>query len=562
MADALQNIKDQITNLKNRIATEGVTDSSGRYLLALTSPSSIAATGLADQVSPLTFPSQDNPPSGTYSSQVASGNAQIGSLSDAASNGDADFQKRIMDIIGSVKEPTDNTQNYIDQFNASVQPVQNSVNDSTGKINALKAQLEGYNAEQTAQELQFKNEGISSGAIQGRSIDLERNNAIRALPIQAQILAEQATLTGNTALLQQAQDKLNMVFKIQSDYQTQLYNYQKDLRDAVFQYADKQQQITLQQQQKQADQDTQTQKDLINDAQSWAAKASANGQMDLAAEFANPNITREELQQLAGKVAVTGTMRAIVDPATGQINYYYVKPPAQGASTGVTGGGESNPVISTSQSSTPPSYIKAATEGYPGGSYIDLSKLSSQAQIVAAQNYSAKTGTPLLTKDDADKVQSANQSYQSAASLIEQVRKLTKNVVNADNSQTSMTFQGFNLQRIAAAPWSSTNNDAKAFIAARESLLSLITRAAGEKGVLTDSDVARIANALPGYYDNKDLATQKAANLDAVIQSVFQGAVKAYITNNIGSGTSNQPPPSGYQYQSTSGNTYILPYNQ
>lgn len=459
--------------------------------------------------------------------------------------------------INNVPPTTDTMPDYLKQYLNEPVPTnpldtyntlstQYGVDEKQKKVNDLQAQLDAITAGQNVAELQLPKEGINQAGANARNITLERENAIRALPIQAQLLAAQGNLKAAT-------DKLNTSFQIQNNYNDQLFKYKSDLRKSVYDYATEVQKQKLLAQQKADEKTQQDKKDLLNDAQSWASKASANGQMDLAAQFADPNITREKLQELAGKVAVTGTMRAVIDPSTGQITYYYVKPPAQGAN-GTNTNISTNGTNQTNVTKTNiPNFIKSATENYPGGNYIDMSKLSAQAQIVAAQNYSARTGTPLLSKEDANKVQEANASYQSASALIDKIRNLTKNVITAKNSVVDQTLQAANLKRIELAPYLSTNNDAKAFISARQSLLSLITRAAGEKGMLTNTDVQRIANALPSYGDNKDLAIQKATNLDTVIQSVFQGAVKAYIQNN-GTGTSN----SGSSGQTSSGLNYTI----
>lgn len=219
-------------------------------------------------------------------------------------------------------------------------------------------------------------------------------------------------------------------------------------------------------------------------------------------------------------------VRAIVDPVNGGITYYYSKgggnqiPGTEGTPFG-------NVPPPVTKISIPP-IIQAAVEKAGDFQYIDMGKLVT-GQIPLAQRVSTSNNIPLLSKEDASKVQEANQSYLSASALIQQVRNLTKDVITARNDRVSMGTQAAGLEFADRFPVLSKDNQAKEFISARKSLLSLITRASGEKGVLTDTDVNRIANALPGYGDNKELGLAKANNLDEVIKSVFSGAIGAYI---------------------------------
>ena len=152
-------------------------------------------------------------------------------------------------------------------------------------------------------------------------------------------------------------------------------------------------------------------------------------------------------------------------------------------------------------------------------------------------------GVPLLSKEDANKVQESLQSFSSARALVDQIVNLSGKVLTASDSAGDQTAQAMKLKAIELAPSLSTNNDAKQFISARNSVLSLLTRAAGEKGVLTNQDIARIAQALPSYSDSATLAAQKASNFSSVLQSVLTGALNAYIgtPGNSGGGKTISP---------------------
>ena len=68
-----------------------------------------------------------------------------------------------------------------------------------------------------------------------------------------------------------------------------------------------------------------------------------------------------------------------------------------------------------------------------------------------------------------------------------------------------------------------TNADAVLYQASREAVISLLTRAFGEKGVLTTQDVERIKNALPTLIpipDTKTIAEAKIKQLKGLVEEI------------------------------------------
>jgi len=64
---------------------------------------------------------------------------------------------------------------------------------------------------------------------------------------------------------------------------------------------------------------------------------------------------------------------------------------------------------------------------------------------------------------------------------------------------------------------------ARAYEDAKSAFMSKISRAAGEKGVLTDQDIARIEKAIPNFYDTPETASEKWQ----LIESIMNSAIKA-----------------------------------
>lgn len=104
-------------------------------------------------------------------------------------------------------------------------------------------------------------------------------------------------------------------------------------------------------------------------------------------------------------------------------------------------------------------------------------------------------------------------------SLEKQFKKL-----NIGEDVPSATFRGGVLQLESMAP----STDAGIYSAQRNNI-SLIVRAMGERGVLTDQDVARIHTNIPGFYDTKTSANQKMSTLRGILSSAQANMKKGLV---------------------------------
>lgn len=184
---------------------------------------------------------------------------------------------------------------------------------------------------------------------------------------------------------------------------------------------------------------------------------------------------------------------------------------------------------------TLPSFLQPALGNIAGNQYLDMSVITPQ-QIPYAQQVSAQTGIPLLSKDDVNKVQDAQTTYQSGIGLINNVASLASSLITADNPASALA-QAASLNIQANVP----GTQAKLYQDARNGFLSLITRAAGEKGTLAQGDVERIQAALPSFSDTKQTAATKIQTLS----NIFQSAVQANISSRIGSKMGNKSVGAG-----------------
>ena len=171
-----------------------------------------------------------------------------------------------------------------------------AVKASQARLAAINAQLAGITAEAQAipiqQQKDAEGRGITAAGLAPITTAALRNNALRALPLQAQALgvqAEVAAAQGNAELsqsiLQQAQDHLDKVFQIHSTDATNQYNYRKDVLGKIYDSLTAKEKARADALQKQRDQDFTLMTNNLNNAQALAKMAIENGQGALAAKI-------------------------------------------------------------------------------------------------------------------------------------------------------------------------------------------------------------------------------------------------------------------------------------
>lgn len=192
-----------------------------------------------------------------------------------------------------------------------------------------------------------------------------------------------------------------------------------------------------------------------------------------------------------------------------------------------------------------PAFIKAALQNASGMQYIDMGKLTS-AQEPAAQAYSAQLGIPLLTKEDADKIQEVEATFNSTDAMLSSIENLSSKLITA---QSGFGVPGQYLSDKLGALFRS-NTDAKVYQDTVKSFSSLLTRAAGEKGTLTDQDVNRIINALPTFTDTVQTAQAKLQQLRNLYSATKSGVYQAYL--------GQAPQQQAYSGQTSSGLKYQI----
>lgn len=119
-------------------------------------------------------------------------------------------------------------------------------------LSGVNARITGLTAEAEAAKLAQENTFGTTGNTVGQQAQIDRNYAIKALPLQIEALTAQAQVAqaqGNTALaqdaLQQAQSHLDTVYKVQQQDAQNAYDYKTKIATAVYNFASEQQKSQL-----------------------------------------------------------------------------------------------------------------------------------------------------------------------------------------------------------------------------------------------------------------------------------------------------------------------------
>jgi hypothetical protein len=136
------------------------------------------------------------------------------------------YQKLVEQIsggtFGQAPERVDPTQ-FDEEY--GIEQKQQLVNDLTAQLNAI-------NAEAQAAQLSIEGQGrgITTSILGGQQARMERQRAIRALPISAALSAAQGNLDF-------AQGQITQALEIEKDYSDKVYQYNRDQRDAIYDIA-------------------------------------------------------------------------------------------------------------------------------------------------------------------------------------------------------------------------------------------------------------------------------------------------------------------------------------
>jgi len=135
------------------------------------------------------------------------------------------------------------------------------------EVNQYQSQLNGIVAQRDAQVLQLREVGSQNGVTEavygGQKATIEREAAIRALPVSAQLAAAQ----GNLEL---AQDNLNTLFKLRVNDANATFEYKNKIIDSVMKYATASEQRVFEQKKLDASNALDQKKTNLSSMNEWA----------------------------------------------------------------------------------------------------------------------------------------------------------------------------------------------------------------------------------------------------------------------------------------------------
>jgi hypothetical protein len=176
------------------------------------------------------------------------------------------------DIFGQYmakyQAPSNTADIYSSEYkNAGIEDKQKLVNNLTGKLNSIT-----NNAQAAQLKLEQTNSGndVSKNVFFGQQARINREAAIAALPIQAQLSAAQGDLA-------MAQEHLDTMFKIKSEDAKAQYEYRNKVLDAVYDFATAAEQRKLDSVQKAEDRKYKEDQDFLSTQRTLLSSAMQQG---------------------------------------------------------------------------------------------------------------------------------------------------------------------------------------------------------------------------------------------------------------------------------------------
>ncbi len=205
------------------------------------------------------------------------------------------------------------------------------------EFDLLNAQMKALNAEAQAVPIAVQQEsagrGITAYGAQPIQTARLRDIALRSLPLEGQILAAQANLTGSQSALALAQSKFDKVFELRLQDATNQYNYKKDQQDKIWNYLTQKEQDRLTDQRQKDQNEFTLLRDNIANAQTIAKTATENRQADIAAQITalNPKSPtfladlgklqaqiKPKAEKADTQIVEVGGRKILIDSQTGQ----------------------------------------------------------------------------------------------------------------------------------------------------------------------------------------------------------------------------------------------------
>ena len=159
----------------------------------------------------------------------------------------------------------------------------------------------------------------------------------------------------------------------------------------------------------------------------------------------------------------------------------------------------------------PKSYVRSI-----GGKVVAF-QIGAGNEILGTKELGIDSATSMRVRDSVA-------AFGSSENMINQIEDLSKRIITATSPGGALAqYTGLTLGALAKS-----SPDAATYLGIRKAFLASLSRASGEKGVLTDQDLERILSALPGEGDTMEIAASKIAEFRTLYENIRDSAIKAY----------------------------------
>lgn len=250
----------------------------------------IPVTNLMQQVKPADIPPKlvPNDPGNV----VGANNAGLAGISNGMLTYDASSNQLVPNAQGATTAPTDNFSSLFNQYMGMQEAPPNTADiyakearagqlkQKQESVNNYTAQLNSIVAKSQADQLRLEGQGrgVTDVIIGGQQAQINREAAIAALPVQAQLAAAQGDL-------EMAQQHVDKMFQIKSQDALAQYQYKSKVVDAVYNFATTQEQRRLDALMVKENRAYDMQKTNMSIANDWAKTAMEYGQSGIAGKL-------------------------------------------------------------------------------------------------------------------------------------------------------------------------------------------------------------------------------------------------------------------------------------
>jgi Holliday junction resolvasome RuvABC DNA-binding subunit len=386
-------------------------------------------------------------------------------------------------------------------------------------VNATNTQLTNMRAQMDTQIAKETDRIAPSGVIDNRIAKIQRNFAPQINSLTAQQAIQTASLAQMNQLYSDVNASVEKYVQAKSQEKRDAYDYIKILDEQMSPYIGMlderiqrawNQQVTdsanaLKKAESDASQIIQMTIDAANKGIQLIPTPNATVQ-DVANQYAN----LVGSQPLTSGSTVGSDTTGYTNVVRDQYGNVVRTQPIRGALVGVSGGVSDNSSIDT--------WANALSTGQVGIQNVPMNLRDAVMQRVS------QSGGSVISPTFAGKAKEAITAFNTADQMLNKIETEANKVITAGSAL------GAAWQRVTGNVGAATklNPDAAVYKDTVNAFLSQLTRASGERGVLTTQDVERIKNALPQFSDTKSIAERKLVNLRDLFSAIKEGATQTY----------------------------------